>query len=98
MKDITKGQLVCFQTKYESEVQTVDFVSEGRQIEKDVNSWVSEKTNNMITDLLQENSLTPDTILVLLNAVYFKGRFDLKISCTVFTSFYLLPPAIRNTE
>ena len=38
-----------------------------------INDWVKEKTNNMIPKLLQ--SLDPSTVLVLLNAVYFKGTW-----------------------
>ncbi|XP_003744266.1 putative serpin-Z12 [Galendromus occidentalis] len=62
-------------TKYQSEVETVDFVANGRAVEQKINSWVAEKTNNMIKTLLPANSLTPDTIMVLLNAVYFKGTW-----------------------
>lgn len=65
-----------FQSRYRSEVESADFVKEGKAVEKRINSWVSGKTNNMIPKLLPENSLTPDTILVLLNAVYFKGQLE----------------------
>lgn len=61
--------------KYESEVETVDFVKDGPKVEGEVNSWVAKKTGDMIKQLLSPGTLTPDTILVLLNAVYFKGTW-----------------------
>lgn len=39
---------------------------------KMINSWVANKTNNKITQLV--DSLAPDTKLILLNAVSFSGQ------------------------
>jgi serpin B len=45
-----------------------------------INGWVNEATRGRIPFLVQPGDLTPDLILILLNAVYFKGewkdRFD----------------------
>ena len=41
-----------------------------------VNSWVSEKTRGKITEILQEGDVKPDTILILVNALYFKGLWS----------------------
>nr|ALC78838.1 serpin-1 [Dermanyssus gallinae] len=61
--------------KYQSEVESVDFVKDGRKLEASVNAWVASKTNDMIKQLIQPGTFTADTILVLLNAVYFKGTW-----------------------
>ena len=58
------------QGKYKAEIQSVDFSDETTT--ERVNQWVNEKTNQMIPKLLNQN-LDKDSILVLLNAVYFKG-------------------------
>jgi serpin B len=41
-----------------------------------INSWVGEKTNNKIQDLLPPGSVTSLTRLVITNAVYFKGTWE----------------------
>lgn len=43
-----------------------------------INSWVANKTNNQIKELV--HSVSPNTQLMLLNAVSFRGQ------CTVFAS------------
>lgn len=59
----------------------VDFLRENAKAVNQINEWVKEKTNNMIPKLVQ--SLDTSTVLVLLNAVYFKGtwmnQFEKKI-------------------
>lgn len=47
----------------------------GRNITKDVNRWVAEKTNNRIARLLDDNFIDSSTKLLILNAVYFKGSW-----------------------
>ncbi|XP_035222888.1 uncharacterized protein LOC118195672 [Stegodyphus dumicola] len=51
----------------------VDFVHESQKVVSQINDWVKDKTNNMIPQLL--DSLDPATVLVILNAVYFKGNW-----------------------
>lgn len=45
-----------------------------------INNWVAEKTEQRIQNLIPEGAITPDTKLVLTNAIYFKGdwlyKFD----------------------
>ncbi|KAF8788592.1 putative serpin-like protein [Argiope bruennichi] len=49
----------------------VDFVRENEKSVQLINEWVGEKTQKMIPKLLEK--LDPATVMVLLNAVYFKG-------------------------
>lgn len=39
-----------------------------------INNWVANKTEKRITDVIPEGAITADTILVLVNAIYFKVR------------------------
>merc|ERR1711892_212952 len=42
-----------------------------------INDWVANKTNDLITDLVSPVSLSPDTRMMLLNAVYFRANWQL---------------------
>merc|ERR1712136_276858 len=50
-----------------------------------INKWVEDQTKEKIKDLLQEGTLTADTRMVIVNAVYFKAdwkqKFDVKQTC-----------------
>ena len=50
-----------------------DFTKSDHILNK-VNMWVKEKTNSKINKLLTE-SISPDTLLILANAIYFKGEW-----------------------
>ncbi|KFM71493.1 putative serpin-like protein, partial [Stegodyphus mimosarum] len=69
-------------------MQEVDFQKESEKIVQQINEWVKEKTNGMITRLL--NSLEPETVVVLLNAIYFKGSwlYQFKKNSTQCQNFY----------
>ncbi|XP_037661987.1 serpin B4-like [Choloepus didactylus] len=60
---------------YLASVESVDFVNAAEESEKKINSWVESQTNGKIKDLFPKGSLDSSTILVLLNAVYFKGQW-----------------------
>ncbi|GFX55713.1 uncharacterized serpin-like protein TK1782 [Trichonephila clavipes] len=52
-------------------VEEVDFMNENDKALNRINEWVSEKTHGMIPKMLE--SIDPSTVMVILNAVYFKG-------------------------
>ena len=60
-----------------------------------VNTWVAEKTEDRITDLVSPGSLLPDMRLILANAVYFKARWanQFEEERTRPKLFHLLPGA-----
>uniref|UniRef100_A0A0D9XQJ2 Serpin domain-containing protein n=1 Tax=Leersia perrieri TaxID=77586 RepID=A0A0D9XQJ2_9ORYZ len=39
-----------------------------------MNAWVAEETQSLITDVVSQGAIHPDTILVLATAIYFKGK------------------------
>ena len=61
---------------YDAEVKAVDFGSSNTV--NQINDWVSGKTNKKIPKIIDE--LSPDNVICLLNAIYFKGiwrdKFD----------------------
>jgi len=58
---------------YQSGYHEADFISQTDLSRKEVNKWVSAKTNEKINDLLSENDVTTDTRMILVNALYFKS-------------------------
>lgn len=65
---------------YGAGLQTVDFIRETEAARLTINAWVEKETERKIEGLLKPDILTPQTRLVLCNAIYFKGnwavRFD----------------------
>lgn len=58
---------------YASELKLADFKQDREAALKAINAWVAEQTHNKITEVLGEDNLSPDTRLVLANAIYFKS-------------------------
>jgi len=60
---------------YLGEVREVDFINDPGGAERAINGWVEKKTNGIIKNLV--SGLTPDTRLVITNAVHFKANWTL---------------------
>lgn len=58
---------------YGAGVRLADFINQYETVRKEINSWVSNETNDKIEDLLPEGVLKPSTRMVLVNAIYFKA-------------------------
>lgn len=56
---------------YDSEVNNVDFAS--GNVAAQINTWCSKKTHGMINN--PADNLDPSTIMALVNALYFKGKW-----------------------
>jgi serpin B len=60
---------------YDSACSEVDFVDAPEQAVQTINAWVEGKTARRIKDLLSRELISPDTRLILTNAIYFKGKW-----------------------
>ena len=58
---------------YSAPVQPVDFIADPDGSRDAVNDWVADQTHDTIDTLLPPGSISPDTRLVLANAIYFLG-------------------------
>jgi serpin B len=58
---------------YASQLETMDFRAKSESSRKKINAWVEEQTRQRIVDLLPAGVITPETTLVLANALYFKA-------------------------
>jgi serpin B len=61
------------EVNYRGGLYPVDFRAETEQARRTINAWVKEQTKGKIQDLLQPTHVSPRTLLVLTNAIYFKG-------------------------
>ncbi|XP_029897969.1 heterochromatin-associated protein MENT-like [Aquila chrysaetos chrysaetos] len=63
---------------YNAKPQAVNFKTDAEQARALINSWVENETERKIQDLLPAGSLNTHTVLVLVNAIYFKGNWKKK--------------------
>lgn len=67
--------LQCSKDLYHAELERVDFENAAEAVRKQINSWVESQTNGKITDLFPKGSITRATVLTLVAAIYFKGKW-----------------------
>ncbi|KAL1258619.1 hypothetical protein QQF64_009196 [Cirrhinus molitorella] len=65
---------------YEAKLEKVDFKKNSEAVRVDINKWVEKKTQDKIKNLLPQGSVSFTTKLVLVNAIYFKGNWEIKFS------------------
>ncbi|WP_130401988.1 serpin family protein [Micromonospora violae] len=53
----------------------VDFGNAPEAARQEINTWVSDRTNAKIPELLSSNAVNPDTRLILTNAIYLKAAW-----------------------
>lgn len=63
------------QSMYQAGVTPVDFVSDVEVARELINNWISENTNERIENMLAPGSISNDTRLILVNAIFFKGMW-----------------------
>ncbi|NJF25607.1 hypothetical protein E3E29_08165 [Thermococcus sp. Bubb.Bath] len=91
---IKKDCVERIETYYLGELHIVDFRSNPGEAENKINRWAEEKTNGRINNLV--SGLSPDTRLVLTNAIYFKANWSHRFdpSATHNDTFFL--PDVRG--
>ncbi|XP_052012767.1 serpin B9-like [Apodemus sylvaticus] len=60
---------------YHSEMEQLSFAKAAEESRQHINSWVSKQTEGKIPELLSGGSVDSETRLVLVNALYFKGKW-----------------------
>ncbi len=76
-----------------AEARSADFIGNAPVVQQEINSWVGLKTRGKIIDLLPPGSLTASTRIALVNAIYFKGKWEhpFEAKRTVDRPFFILP-------
>lgn len=91
---------------YGSPLQSVDFVDHREEARTAINEWVARHTGDRIEELIEKGVLTNETILVLVNAIYFLAQWELPFDAdaTADQPFYKLDgttthvPMMRQTQ
>ncbi|XP_030204370.1 leukocyte elastase inhibitor isoform X2 [Gadus morhua] len=76
---------------YQADLQSVDFKAKAEEARVEINTWVEKQTQDKIKNLLVPGLVDSQTRLVLVNAIYFKGKWDkpFKEEATEETAFKL---------
>ncbi|KAE8787953.1 putative serpin-Z5 [Hordeum vulgare] len=60
---------------YKAETGAVDFREKPGEAVKQINAWAAAATNNLIDSVLTEKQVSPETDVVVANAIYFKAMW-----------------------
>ncbi|CAH1780308.1 unnamed protein product [Owenia fusiformis] len=81
------------QTNYDAEIDEVDFKNAFEDVREAINEWVMDNTNDKIKNLIPQGALNAATVMVIVNAIYFKGLWKIPFlpEDTQPTDFYTKP-------
>ena len=65
---------------YDAGLRTADFAVQPAAVADEINGWVAEQTEDRITNIVGPERITPDTRLVLANAIYFNAAWVFQFS------------------
>ncbi|XP_053570624.1 ovalbumin-related protein X [Bombina bombina] len=65
----------CTEELLNAKAEAVDFQKDPEKARTEINAWVERKTKDKIKELFAAKTIGVDTALVLVNAVYFKGKW-----------------------
>jgi serpin B len=76
---------------YNSSIVNYDFVGNSEVSRLEINRWVSQTTNGKIDNLLAPGIVNPQTVLILVNAIYFKAnwQYQFEKSATTQMNFFV---------
>jgi serine protease inhibitor len=78
---------------YKLKFEKIDF-SQEEKAANTINSWVKDVTRGKVANLVTPDSMS-NAIMILINAVYFRGVWELPFNSTIENDFYLAP---NNTQ
>lgn len=78
---------------FDASIYSANFLEKSEEMRKEINKWVTNKTQEKIKDLLPPGSVKPKTRMVLVNALYFYGKWQREFnkSKTAKEPFYIAP-------
>ncbi|XP_021508082.1 serpin B12 [Meriones unguiculatus] len=76
---------------YHTTVESVDFRKDTEKSRQEINFWVESQCQGKIKELFAKEAIDNSTVLVLVNAVYFKAKWEKHFDCenTVDEPFFL---------
>ncbi|XP_008838890.1 serpin B7 isoform X2 [Nannospalax galili] len=73
--DFHKNYINCAEKLYNAKVERVDFTNDIEVTRYKINKWIENETRGKIRKVLGDGSLSSSAVMVLVNAVYFKGKW-----------------------
>ncbi|XP_005373092.1 PREDICTED: serpin B7 [Chinchilla lanigera] len=73
--DISKNYIECAEKLYKAKVQRVDFTNAIEDTTYEINRWIENETHGKIKKVFSDSSISSSAVMVLVNAVYFKGKW-----------------------
>jgi serine protease inhibitor len=61
---------------YGAPLERLGFAADAEAARKRINGWVAERTEKRIRELMPSGSITPNTVLVLVNALYLEAKWS----------------------
>ncbi len=83
---------------YAANTTNLDFTGQPEASRQTINSWVADKTNDKILNLLPAGSISSLTRLVITNAVYFKGTWQKQFDVNMTADAPFRTPARLNSH
>jgi len=83
---------------YGANIKNADFENDIEGARKDINNWVEQQTEKMITELIKPRQLTDLTRLVLVNAIYFKAQWKNKFDKSLTSKMQFVIDASNSQE
>jgi len=72
---LEENYLTTLEKNYSVNVNPVNFSSNPDAAQQEISQWVEQNTRGRIKDIPSPGSITPQTQLALINAIYFKGEW-----------------------
>nr|XP_024091945.2 serpin B7 isoform X1 [Pongo abelii] len=71
-----KDYIECAKKLYDAKVERVDFTNHLEDTRHNINKWVENETHGKIKNVIGEGGISSSAVMVLVNAVYFKGKWQ----------------------
>ncbi|XP_004452977.2 serpin B7 [Dasypus novemcinctus] len=74
--DIHRNYIDCAKKLYDANVERVDFTNDIEDTRYKINKWIEHETHGKIKDIIREGVISSSAVMVMVNAVYFKGIWE----------------------
>ncbi|XP_073925769.1 serpin B7 [Castor canadensis] len=74
--EIRKDYIEYAEKLYNAKVERVDFTNDIEDTRHKINKWIENETHGKIRKMLSDGSISSSAVMVLVNAVYFKGKWE----------------------
>ncbi|XP_075556702.1 serpin B12-like [Dermacentor variabilis] len=73
---VHRNYLPLRERSFRATVKSLNFMKNSEAGREEANAWVWQQTKFKVKDLLSPNTVTPETLLTLLSAVYFQAKWN----------------------